>query len=344
MPEIRRILFINVSRIGDTLLSTPALKAIANAFPDARIDCFGHPKRVEIMAHLPGVARAGGITKKIAPFKGWLSALSGQKPYDLAFVYGFDMPLVRYALRVSRRVYAFRQADEPLNERLTVAVPVPPFQSEHSVLQLLRLPQAAGIAPAGMRLSYCVTAAEKAWARETLAAAVPAGQRPLIGLQVASFPTKAYRDWPIEHFIELTRHIQERWPAAHFLIFGGTEEKAKTRQLADELGSAGTLFAGRLTLRQTVAVMSCTDLYVGVDTGPTHLMSALDIPLVGLYHCQSPSNLIGPLEHPKAFLVNHPRDDGSCSIETPMAEVTVEAVLGQVEKALAAYPPESARP
>jgi len=36
-PEPRSILFINVSRIGDTLLATPALRALARAWPGARL-------------------------------------------------------------------------------------------------------------------------------------------------------------------------------------------------------------------------------------------------------------------------------------------------------------------
>ena len=37
----RSILVINVSRIGDTLLVTPALRALARAWPQARITVLG---------------------------------------------------------------------------------------------------------------------------------------------------------------------------------------------------------------------------------------------------------------------------------------------------------------
>ena len=55
----QRILVINVSRIGDTLLVTPALRALASAWPQARISFLGHPRRVEIMQHLPFIAELG---------------------------------------------------------------------------------------------------------------------------------------------------------------------------------------------------------------------------------------------------------------------------------------------
>ncbi len=197
----RNILVINVSRIGDTLLATPAIRALAARWPDANIDVLGHPNRIEVLEHLPFIRRIAAISKKSAPFRGWLDLLS--KPYDLAVVYGNDEALLTYALRVARRVAALRQPDDRINSRLAVLVEQPVFQSAHSVLLALALPLALGAGPAGLRLSYAVQTTEGTWADATLARDVPYGAGPLIGLQVASFPTKAYRDWPIESFMEL---------------------------------------------------------------------------------------------------------------------------------------------
>lgn len=323
-------LVVNVARIGDTLLATPVMRAIRAAHPDARIDVLSHPKRAEIIAHLPFLNKVGGISKRSA----WLRGRIGGTRYDYAIVHGFDESLVAYALRVAKRVVAFRQRDESLNRKLYRAVDVPAFQSAHSVPLALRLPGALDIPPVGGRLSYCVTAAERAWAAARLAADVPHTAFPLIGLQVASFPTKAYRDWPVASFAELAQRIGARWPRAHFVIYGGADDNARTAWLGGTLGARATVYAGRLTLRETAAIMSRTQLYVGVDTGPTHIMSAFDIPLVGLYHCYSPSRLIGALDHPCFYPVDHPRPYG-CAVDVPMAEISVEMVFAAVQRALA---------
>jgi heptosyltransferase III len=336
LAEAPSFLVVNVARIGDTLLATPALRAIAAAHPGARINAVCHPKRAEIVRHLPFVDRVAGFTKRSAALRGRLP----RPRFDYALVYGFDRALIAYALRVARHVVAFRQDDESLNRRLYRAVDVPAFQSEHSVLQLLRLPAALDVAPAGRRLAYQVTDFERAWAESRLDADVPAGAAPLIGLQVASFPTKGYRDWPVENFAELAALTTDEWPRAHFLIFGGRDERSRTAWLRGRLGAAATLYAGTMSLRQTAALMSCTDLYIGVDTGPTHVMSAFDIPLVGLYHCYSPSRLIGALDHPMFYPVDHPRPY-PCATETPMAEIPVRTVLGAVRQALADHPPRA---
>jgi heptosyltransferase-3 len=325
-----RILIINVSRIGDTLLATPAIRAIAQAHPGADITCLGHPKRVEVLANLPFASRVGAITKNRAPWRGRI----GGKHYDWAFVFGYDRPLVKYALRVAEKVVAFRQDAPAIDHRLYKAVPPPGFQSDHAVPMLLALPSAVGIEPAGLRLAYRVTEEEKAWARQTLGH-LGSNSRPLIGLQVASFPTKAFRDWPLESFISLCDRIREHFPSAYFLIFGGPLEKERTKALHRKFPAYSTLFAGRLTLRQTAALMERLDLYVGVDTGPTHIMGTFDIPLVALYHPTSPSRLLGPLEHPCFFPVNHPLADKGATFDTPMADIPIEDVWQQLSTALA---------
>ncbi len=331
MTDPRSILVINVTRIGDTLFTTPVLRALATRWPQASLTVLAHPKRMEVLANLPGITRLGGIEKRRAVFRGrWPG-----KSYDLALVYGHDEALIAYALRVARRVVAFRQKDEGLNARLYRIAEEPPPHGEHAVDRALRLTDALGVPHVGKRLSLALTDSELAWAGERLQAECLAEARPLIGLQVSSFPTKAYRDWPVEHFAELCARVSAQWPGAGFLIFGGPEEKERTHWLKAQLGERAALLAGRLSLRQTAAMMSRVDAYVGVDTGPTHLMGTFDIPLVGLYHCLLPKRIYGPLDHPLDFGLDHPRCcEPTCSEQTPMAEISVDSVFGRLQQAL----------
>jgi len=209
-------LVINVARIGDTLLVTPAMRAIAAAYPGCRITALAHPKRAEVLNGLPFVSSVGSITKNTAPWRGRL----GRPRYDCALVYGFDEALVAYALRVAPRVAAFRQRDETLNRRLYRCVDEPPPGAENAVLHRLRLVTALGIPGVGKRLAYRVTPDEAAAASARLAAEAPARATPLIGMNVATYPTKLFRRWPIEQFGELSTRIGAEWPKAHVLIFG----------------------------------------------------------------------------------------------------------------------------
>lgn len=329
---VQDILVVQVSRIGDTLLATPVLRTLAQAFPKASLTCLAHPNRVEILQGLTFIHHLGRITKNLAPLRGWLPG----RRYDLALVFGFDRPLIAYALRAAQRVLAFRQGNPALDARLWHAVDEPAFQSRHAVDFQLALTDAIGLPPAGKYLSYVVTTAERGWAGARLAPLREQGARPLIGMQIASFPTKAYRDWPVSHFIALCRRIRAEQPHAHFLIFGGSLERERTRALHDALPECSTHYAGSLTLRQTAALMNEVDLYVGVDTGPTHIMGALHRPMVAMYHGYSPSRLLAPLEHPCLWTVDHPRaGQGNSPDDTPMSEIPVDTVLAKVREALA---------
>lgn len=330
-----RILVIIASRIGDTLLSTPAIRAIAQAYPGADITCLGHPKRIGILDHLPFINRIGTITKNRAP---WMGRFGGRR-FDWAIVYGFDPALLKYALRVSDKVVAFRQPDPKIDACLFRSVALPESQRTHAAIMSLALPAAMGVPPAGLNLAYHVTDAEQKWAKTTLKY-LPTGTFPLIGLQLTSFPTKAYRDWPLEHFIALCDHICEQYPRAHFLIFGSKHrlEKARSDALHQHFLDNSSLFTG-LSLRKTAALMAQLNLYIGVDTGPSHIMGSLHRPLVVLYHPALHSGLYGPLEHPCFYPVDHPRAGLDATSDIPMREIDVATVWRQVAAALSDQTP-----
>lgn len=325
------ILVTNVTRIGDTLAATPVIALLHRHWPEASITVLGGQRRVEAIDNLPGVSRIGTISKRSAVFLGWL----GGKPYDLALVYNYDEPLIWHALRVSRKVVAFRQRDPELNRRLFLCVSPEAYQTVHITEHFHRLPTALGLTGGDGRIRYQCRPQEVDAARSVLAHRGFSERRPLIGLQIASFPTKSYRDWPAESFLAVCRLILERWPKAGFLLYGGPDERPRTLWLQSQLGTCACHLAGELTLRQTAAAMSLTQLYIGVDTGPTHLMSAFDIPIIGLYHPRHPSVSLGPKDHPCNFSLDHPSSGDLDDQPRPMSEISVDTVFRQVELALA---------
>lgn len=326
-----KILIINVTRIGDTLFGVPSIRAIAQHYPGAEITVLAHPNRYEVLEHLPYVQHAGGITKKSAWYRGWFG-----KQYDKAFVWGFDAPLIRYAARVSKEVVAHRQPDAAVNKLIDHIVEPPRHKASHVVKQLLTLPEGVGITTTNYRIDLVLTETERVWARQKLDSLGFAAGKLLVGFQTTSFHTRPYRDWPIENFRDLARRLSQQYPQARFILFGGRDGLERNQALAAELGDCCISFANQLSLRQTAAIMSCLNVYVGVDTGPTHIMSTFDIPLVGLYHAKSKTHHTGPLQHPRDYCINHPVDEEDADETTPMADITVDQVYNQVLRALEA--------
>lgn len=328
MADPKSILVIVVARIGDTLLATPIVRALSEQYPEARVHVAAHPKRVELLDNLPFVASTIPLDKKRSPFRGWLP----RKGYDLVLVYGHDAALIKYAHRVGRRVIAFAQPKPALNDLLDDVVAVPATLM-HAVEERGLLLSPLNILMQNKRLGYVVDSAEKDQAQTWLNRHLP-GDGPVYGLQPSSFPTKAYRDWPLDNFLEIGRRLLLQNGQARILVLGGPDGQALADQMAASLGERVSSVAGRFGLRGSFALMSLLDLYLGVDTGPTHVAGALGVPMVGLYHCQHPGRYLQPLQHPKGVFLEHPRTAGDCSRESDMSEISVESVWHAVTKVL----------
>ena len=329
----KRVLIINVTRIGDTLLATPAIRAIGKFFPNASQTVLGHPNRVEVLANIPTIQRIGGIDKRSALLRGWRDVFAGPE-YDWAFVWRNDEALVRYALRKARRVVAHRQQSASINSKLFADVDRIGDNQIHAVAWALSLPMAVGIPADGYQLDYRVSEAEALAARQRLQSDFPNAPGPIIGMQVASFATKSYRDWPIDNFIELATRIAKENESARFVLYGAQSDQERIARLTSALPGKSTSYAGAFSLRETVAMMSCTDLYVGVDTGPTHLFGALKKPMVVLYHPSLRSALYRPLDAPALYVVDHPQAGPDATSDIPMAEISVDTVWQAVSAAL----------
>src|SRR3989344_893637 len=249
LPVDANILVIHVPRIGDTLLVPPAVRALKQAAPNGRLTCLLHPARRALYENLPWVDELGAITPKTA----WLRGRFSRKRYDYALVYGHDAPLVHYALRVAGRIVAFRQNDDAFNTCLWRAVPT--LAPMHAVHERLLLPEALGVTTTDFHLAYVPTLAERAAARTWLTQHVFA-TGPLIGFQVASFPTKSYRDWPVESFVELGKRLLADHPGAHILVFGGRESRAPAERIAQALATRAQAVAGEFDLRATAALLA----------------------------------------------------------------------------------------
>ena len=324
------ILLINVARIGDTLLITPILKAIKQTYPNNRLGCLVHPRRMALLQGLDFIDQLGSITPKN---QWWRGRFMTHRPWEAALVYGHDAPLIRYASRVSRQVVAFEQQDPSTHSLLSHKVPIP-VGPTHAVAERLLLAQALNIQTQDHRLIYRVLPAELETARHWLARQPPTFPGPLVGFQFSSFPGKWYRDWPLEHFIRLAENLKNSFPGVGFVTLGDHKNRAKEAAFFSHFPHHTLRASGRFNLRQSAAIMSQVNLYVGVDTGPTHLAGALGIPMVALYHCRFPGHLLAPLGRAHVRIIKQPFPDQTCAQESPMSAITVERVWEEVRTVL----------
>ena len=336
LSQPNRILAIHVARIGDTLLTTAALRHLSKIYPCAQIDFLGHAKRIEVLEQLPYLHHVGGISKKSARFKGWCARLVGRKPYDLAFVWGHDAELVAYARRVSQRVVISRQRNEAANQLADQVVEFPNdtnLLSEAEDKPLVQwildvVEHGTQTKAANVYTDYVVTSVESDAAKALLHKATRNTGGQLIGLVVESHPAGAHRDWPIENFVSLVQQLQNEQPNRYFVLIGGKLPDAKVQALQAVLGDHLINLSGGLSLRESAAVINEMDLYVAVDTGPSHIAAALGTPSVVMFHCMRAGEyLLAPRYPEHLVIINHPLSRSVCSFQSSMADITIGDVF-----------------
>lgn len=118
------------------------------------------------------------------------------------------------------------------------------------------------------------------------------------------FAANPKRGLPARRFRGLVRHLSDAYPQMNVVITGGKGDAKIAEAIArDEARS----FAGTLSLPETAALIKDAALFIGVDTGITHLASLMRVPSVVIANRSNPSWL--PRYNPRARILTK---DGPC--------------------------------
>ena len=197
MSDPRRILLVTKLRyIGDTVIATPAFRAIAQHYPNATVDLFAGLPGAQAMQGCPFVDKITVIDRasRRRPFELWRTA-KGLRGYDLAVIFDRSIrsALVCKIAGIRERVGFAAEYRGPL---LTKVVHYDRSQPE--VDCLLELAAAAGAPAAGRNLELWVSDEERAQASR---------QFSLEGRQFVTMAPAAnephLRQWPADRGLEV---------------------------------------------------------------------------------------------------------------------------------------------
>ena len=95
------------------------------------------------------------------------------------------------------------------------------------------------------------------------------------------------RMWPIERFAMLADKLFETRGLVP-VIAGGPDDVPRAKALAKKMKSRAVSIAGKTTLRQLAYAMTRARLFVTNDSGPMHIGLAMGVPTVALFGPESP--------------------------------------------------------
>ncbi len=284
-----RILIVKLGSIGDIVHTLPALAALRGAMPQAEISWVVERRSAEILRDNPLLDRLIEVDTK-ALRRGLMSGETLRAPrqqlrrlrasaFDVALDFQGLLKSASIArLSGARRVFGYSRPGlrEPASALLlskTVAVP----KQTHVIRKSLLLLEGALNVPVPDELSFPIntTSSEEAEARE--AAATSGGKYAILN-PGGGWPTKL---WSVERFGKLADLLWSNYGISSLVTHGPGEEALAEGVRQSSL--SGKAQAVSLSLKGFYSLARGAKVYVGGDTGPTHIAVAAGAPIVGLF-------------------------------------------------------------
>ena len=344
-----RVLCFRLERIGDLLMTLPALAELRAALPGAAIDLVVGSWNREIATAIPGINRVESLdTAWLTRGNGGLGAAAlvrqaarwRREPYDLAINFEPDIRSNAALAATGARLRA-GFASGGGGAFLDVALDYDP--ALHTADNAVRLVRATlGLPHAPVRLPQLrVPDVNRDEATRLM--------RPLEGTRKIGLHTNGGRpvkQWPEERFRTVARHLVEKRDAA-IVLTGTPAEQAQLRFVSDGLPRSRILDLSEETNLLTVAaVLQALDLFVTGDTGPMHLAHAVGTPVVAVFGPSDPARYAPRGLHDRVVRVDLPCSPcnrirlppARCVGHTPdcLAGVEAASVLAVIDEVLGA--------
>lgn len=295
MNTPKKILVVVPRRIGDVLLTTPLIRSLHRAWPEAEIDVLVFAGTEGILANNPDINRVITVAERSPWLEHLRFLLRLLRSYDLALsAIPGDRPTL-YARIAGRHCVGPVSAGGNQQWKKWLLSQSVPFDNinTHTVLMNLKLADLLGVP--------CCHEVVAAWStndEDAVRKVLPfePGVQPYAVLHV--HPMYAYKAWRQKAWVELANWLDKQ--GIRIVLTGGNsaDEIAYVRGLMELLPQGSVDVAGKLNLAGVACLLSKAHACIGPDTVITHLAAALGIPTVALF---GPSNPVKWGPWPKGY-------------------------------------------
>ena len=294
MAGIQRILLMTTTAIGDTMLSTPAIRAVRETYPEKELHVLCHIRNHLLLKENPYINRClfyQGKHQGVGPLVRQLRS----QGYDLVVILHSNDPEAVPLAWVTGAPYIIGPGTSRFAYLLSQKV-VCQEETRHAIERRLDFVRVAGADTPNKTMDLFLPPSWEEGSRRILEKKWPTRDRPLIGIHATG--SGSYKWWPGAYFAVVLRELSERY-RARFILFGSRREATAARAVAENLEEETLLVQGEYDLLETAGLMKQCTLMIANDSGPLHMALALGVPTVALIGADSPLR-IGPYEVPKS--------------------------------------------
>jgi heptosyltransferase-1 len=296
VPDVRRILIVKLSAMGDVVHALPAVTYLRRAAPKAEIHWAVDARFAELLEGNPGIARV--ISLPIREWKGrpgsrstWREALEAARSlrggrYDLAIdLQGNIKSGVVTWLSAAPLRYGFPRetAREPQNLWFTNRHPPAVEEDRHVTQKILRVasaPFGGTFRPDDLKVEVANTPEETEAAERLLFDGFP-GAAPRLALHPGTTWNTKRMDRPF--WADAIRYLRGSFPSLGVFLSWGTEKEREECLAIRYLAGEGVALLPRLGYKALAAVYRACGHMLGPDTGPLHLAAAVGAKTVSVF-------------------------------------------------------------
>ncbi len=288
---IKKILVRGPNWLGDAVMCEPALRGLRRLFPDAQITLLVKPVVADLFTGHPSLTRV-----LIYDSKGRHAGLSGKwalaeqlrrQSFDLAVLFqnAFEAALLTFLAGVPRR-YGYATDGRSLLLSNPVAVPDRSALT-HQVRYYWDLLKPLGLTGDPPAPELVVSPEEEQAMAGRLAQGGLTANDVVVGINPGSTYGGAKR-WLPERYAEATERLcrtirESRNQQVGVVIFGAKGEERLGQEIAARLSSPSLVLSGATTIRELMAALKRCAMLLTNDTGPMHIASAFQVPLVAIF-------------------------------------------------------------
>ncbi|MEA3188594.1 MAG: heptosyltransferase [Chthoniobacter sp.] len=271
-----RILVIRGGALGDFVLTLPAIKLLRENFPNAHLEILGY-KHIIALAENRFYADAirsieySALSRFFIPNADLAPDLMeyfGAFQQVISYLYDPDKFFETNLLRCG--VKHFIHASPKLND------------SGHAAVQLARPLERLALFLEDSAATLHPTESDREFASEFLGGAAS----PLIALHPGSGSEK--KNWPVQHWLELGNWLLQLEPRPSVLLLGGEADQLALRLLSEAWKNERVLVAQHFPLFHVAALIEHARLFIGHDSGVSHVAAAVGAPCLLLFGATDP--------------------------------------------------------
>jgi heptosyltransferase-2 len=276
------ILYMRTQGIGDLILATGVLRAIARSHETFALDVLTTPAAAPVLDHNPHVRHVHTLSRTLRNYVELEETLARAR-YDVVI----DGKITRGASFIRSPAFAlksrarYRVGVGGGNHRLVFNMCVPAFDrtTTHMIegSANLALPFGVDLQNTDFRPELFLTEQERERAESAWTSAAGArsttGRRWLVNLSAGN----GRRRWSDERWIALIAHLRARRPCATIAVMGVERESSSVQRVASE---AGAVAIPAPRIRDALALVGGSERVLTSNTSITHAASAFSVPTV----------------------------------------------------------------